>query len=304
MVVIGLIAGAGLYVTYARNNAVTIYNSIDSSPPQLKNKPPFEHIVIIVEENRGYKAVMESADAPYIKQLATTYGQASQYFALFHPSLPNYLAMTGGTNGGIEQNCAPAPSCELTSKSIVDEIEATGRSWKGYMESMPTACSMQDSGLYAVRHNPFVYYKNLANDQQRCQQHDVSLDQLYKDLESNKLPNFSFITPNLCNDMHDCSVATGDKWLASVVPKLLQSSAFKDKKSLLIITWDEAERTDAENRIPTILAGPVVKKGYNSSTNYTHYSLLKTIEEAWGVSPLTESDKKAASLSEFFSTTN
>ncbi len=257
-------------------------------------------MVIIVEENKGYKTIMEGSEAPYFQELAATYSQASNYHALFHPSLPNYLAMIGGTNGGIEQTCTPGPGCELSSKTIVDEIEKSNRTWKGYLESMPAPCSLQNSGQYAVRHNPFVYYKTLSEDKARCNRLDVPLEQLYKDMSANQLPSFSFIVPNLCNDMHDCSVGTGDKWLADVVPKLLDSSAFKTKKAVLIITWDEAEQSDTVNQIPTVLIGPAVKKGYKSSAMYNHYSVLRTIEDAWGLPSLTENDKNAAPMNEFF----
>jgi phospholipase C len=253
-----------------------------------------------VEENKGYKTVMDATDMPYIHKLADTYAQANNYLALFHPSLPNYIAMMGGTNGRIEDDCSPSAVCVVDSKNIVDEIEQSHRSWKGYMESMPAACSLQSSGLYAVKHNPFVYFKSLTDDQERCKKHDVPLEQLYKDIESNQLPSLSFIVPNLCNDMHDCPVSTGDKWLSGIVPKILESQEFKTKKSLLVITWDEAEQSDMENRIPTILAGPVVKKGYESSNAFTHYSLLRTIEQAWNLQPLTDSDKTALPLDEFF----
>jgi hypothetical protein len=300
LVMIGLAAGVGLYVSRAKNNTIHINDSISQDNSESKSNMLFDHVVIIVEENKGYKTIMEGNEAPYFHELASTYSQANNYYALFHPSLPNYLAMTGSTNGGIEQNCVPGSGCEIHEKNIVDEIEKSNRTWKGYMESMPTPCSLQNAGQYAVRHNPFVYYKTMTDDNERCKQHNVPIDELYKDLEANQLPNFSFITPNLCNDMHDCSVNTGDKWLADIVPKLLESSTFKNKKSLLVITWDEAEPSDGVNQIPTILVGPTIKKEYKSTTIYNHYSLLRTIEDAWGLPTLTENDKKAKPMNEFF----
>jgi phospholipase C len=300
LVMIGLIAGVSLYVIRTKNNATHTYDSISHNSSESKSNVLFDHVVIIVEENKGYKTIMEGSEAPFFHELASTYSQANNYYALFHPSLPNYLAMIGGTNGGIEQNCIPGSGCEIHGKNIVDEIEESNRTWKGYMESMPTPCSPQNSGQYAVRHNPFVYYRTFTDDKERCKQHNAPLDQLYKDIEANQLPNFSFITPNLCNDMHDCSVNTGDKWLADVVPKLLESSTFKTKKSLLVITWDEAEPSDQVNQIPTILIGPTVKKAYKSSTIYNHYSLLRTIEDAWDLPALTQNDKTATHMNEFF----
>jgi phosphatidylinositol-3-phosphatase len=303
LVIAGLIGFVGWYVWSSRKSAISIYNSAGSSlqtPTQFKKSTPaFDYIVIIVEENKGYETVMGTTDAPYIHQLASSYSQADNYFALFHPSLPNYLAMTGGTDGGITDDCSSGAGCELNNSSIVDRIEASNRSWKGYMENMPSPCSLKDSGRYAVRHNPFVYYKNLAGDQTRCQKHDVPLSELYKDIEQKQLPNFSFVVPDLCNDMHDCPVSTGDKWLADVVPKILNSTEFKTKRSLLVITWDEAEKSAPANQIPMILAGPAAKKQYKSSATYNHYALLSTIEKAWSLSSLTNSDKQVPTLAEF-----
>ncbi len=300
VVIVAIVGLVGWYVWKAKTTSGATHQSA-AAVEQAPKPSLFDHIVIIVEENRGYKTIMESADAPYIHDLAATYAQANNYSAVFRPSLPNYLAMTAGTNGNITSNCTPSESCTITGNTLVDEIEASNRTWKGYMESMPSACSLQNSGNYAVKHNPFAYFKQLTDNQKRCQAHNVPLDQLYTDLSSNQLPNYAFITPNLCSDMHDCSIKSGDAWLANLVPKILDAPSFKTKRAVLIVTWDEAEVGDSGNHIPTILAGPVIKKGYTSTQAYTHYSLLRTIEKAWQLQPLTENDKAAAPLDEFFS---
>lgn len=263
--------------------------------------PDFAHIVIIIEENRGLKSIINNSNAPYINKLANNYAQATNYYALFHPSLPNYLALTSGTNAGITSDCSPShSSCLAKAASIADEIETSGRSWKAYQESMPAPCTTQNAGQYAVRHDPFVYYPKILDNQPRCRQHVVPYAQLSKDLAAHKLPNYVFITPNICHDMHNCSVKTGDDWLKQNVPALLNSQAFTKQNSLLVITFDEAEIHDSVNKVPLILVGPRVKTHYVSKFQYTHYSLLHTIEKAWDLAPLTQNDANAPALSDFF----
>lgn len=253
----------------------------------------FDHIVIIVEENKPSSQIIGNPAAPYINKLASDYSLATNYFAVAHPSLPNYLALTSGTTAGITNDCnPPSASCQALVKNIVDEIERSGRTWKFYGESMPNPCGMLNSGDYAVKHNPFVYYPAIRDDAKRCAQHDVPFSQFADDLKSvGTLPDYVFISPNLCNDMHNCPVATGDAWLARYAPQILQSPAFTTQRSLLVITWDEGDNLD--NHIPAIFAGSAAKKGYQSNTVYTHYSLLHTIEQVWKLAPLTNNDKTA-----------
>lgn len=273
-------------------------------PPQVTKRqaiPNFAHIVIIVEENHGTDSIIGNSKAPYINQLANNYALATNYFAAFHPSLPNYLALTSGTNAGITSDCSPSANCEANVKNIADEIEASGRSWKAYEESMPAACTTHNSGNYAVRHDPFVYYPDISGNSARCSQHVVPFSQLNSDIKNETLPDYVFITPNVCNDMHNCSVATGDKWLKEHVPQILRSNAFTKQNSLLAITWDEAETNNREgNKVPLILAGPSVKSHYVLGEQYSHYSLLKTIEQAWNLKTLTKNDAHATALTKFF----
>src|SRR5205823_9958573 len=118
-----------------------------------------------------------------------------------------------------------------------DRIEASRRSWTAYMADMPAACSATDSGLYAAKHNPFVHYTDIVSNAGRCASHVVPFSNFSSDLTNGRLSNFVWITPNLCNDMHDCSIATGDAWLSTVVPRILQSPAFAN--SVVLLTWDE-----------------------------------------------------------------
>jgi hypothetical protein len=166
-----------------------------------------------------------------------------------------------------------------------------------YAESMPAACTPVSSGLYAVKHNPFMYYPSVTNDHASCAAHVVPFSQFSVDLRStSSLPDYTFISPNLCDDMHDCSVQTGDAWLSREVPKILGSPAFTTKNSLLVVTWDEGD--SGSNIVPAIFAGPAAKRGYTSDASYGHYSLLHTIEAAWSLSPLTPNDARAPVMDE------
>ena len=271
----------------------------DSSATPTAKSPPLAHIFLILEENKDYSEIVGNPTAPYINSLIRRYALAANYHALFHPSLPNYIALTSGSNNGITWD-APSAGNEVAVTNIADRIEASGRTWREYAESIPSAGYAFDSGEYATKHNPFVYYKDIAGNSRRCRTHVVPLTQLTTDLRSVKTtPDFAFITPNLSNDMHDSPIATGDRWLAHTVPLILKSRAFRTTRSLLVVTWDEDEGS-ADNHIATILAGNSVKAGYRSSRRYDHYSLLHTIETAWHLAPLTANDARALTMSEFF----
>lgn len=273
-----------------------------ASPPS--QSVALAHIFIIVEENQPAAGIVGNSNAPYINSLIKKYSLASNYHAVAHPSLPNYLALTSGSSDGITNDCnPPSTGCKINAPNIADEIEKSGRTWKQYAESMPSNCYAFNSGRYATKHNPFVYYKDIINNSARCHKHVVPFSGLTGDLGSLKsTPNYAFITPNLCNDMHNCSVATGDKWLAKYVPEILKSQAFTKQNSLLVITWDEGNAST--NHVAAVLAGSAVKKGYLSSRRYNHYSLLHTIETVWSLSPLTNNDQKAPIMTEFLQSKN
>ncbi|HET8689843.1 MAG TPA: alkaline phosphatase family protein [Candidatus Saccharimonadales bacterium] len=300
-IIILLAIGALIYLSTRSNFYQTQLPTGNTADQASTTLPDFDHVVIMVFENKGYSTILYNSQAPYFGKLAKQNSLATHYYANFHPSLPNYIAMTSGTNAGITSDCSP-DKCPAKVKNIADEIESSGRSWKAYQEDMPAPCTTYNSGRYAVRHNPFVYYPNILNDTQRCQSHDVPYSQLALDLSRNQLPDYVFITPNLCHDMHDCSVKAGNDWLAHEAPKIIDSDAFKNSNSLLIVTFDEAEGSDQTNRIPTILIGHSVKKNFISDQTYSHYSLLHTIEAAWGLKPLTKNDADAPVMSDFFTT--
>ncbi|WP_169795870.1 alkaline phosphatase family protein [Curtobacterium ammoniigenes] len=258
--------------------------------------PPLAHVVVIIEENKPTQAILGNPDATYLNQLANSGAVATNYSAITHPSLPNYLALTSGTTAGITSDCnPPGGRCVDRAPNIAQALERAGKSWKMYAESMPSPCSTANTSRYAVKHNPFLYFPSVTSDQAACHRHDVPLTQLTHDLAAaSTTPSLAVISPNLCNDMHDCSIARGDAWLRRTVPAILASPAFRSQRSLLAITFDEGN--DLNNSVACVFAGPVARSGARDSTAYNHYSLLRTIEEGLGVPPLGTNDRHASSM--------
>ena len=247
--------------------------------------------MVIVQENKAASQIMGASEAGYFNKLAAEFSVAANYRAITHPSLPNYLALTSGTSAGITSDCKP-DSCTADVRSIADEITQSGRTWKMYAEGMPAPCAAHDSHRYAVKHNPFMYYPAVTGNKDSCSDHVVPYSRLGQDLQSpSTLPDYSLISPDMCNDTHDCPIGTGGDWLAREVPKILGSPAFTTQSSLLVLTWDEGSKED--NRVATVFAGPAARKGFTSNAAYSHYSLLHTIEDAWGLSPLTDDVRRA-----------
>ncbi|MDQ6884480.1 MAG: hypothetical protein M3077_09660 [Candidatus Dormibacteraeota bacterium] len=251
--------------------------------------PAFSHVFTIVMENEESTSIIGSPAAPYINGLAGRYGLATNYYGASHPSLPNYLALTAGSTFGIASDCT---TCYVTAVNIADQVEASGRSWRAYMEDMPAPCFAGAwSGAYAMKHDPFMYYNDIRTDAARCAAHVVPFTRFWTDLRTGQVPNYVFITPNMCNDMHDCPVSTGDAWLRSVVPAITGSPAFRNG-GVLFITWDEGASGagccgDAwGGRVATLVISPMAIPGYRSGVAENHYSLLRTIEDAWHLSHL------------------
>ena len=271
-----------------------------TSATQSATVPSFAHVVVVVMENTSASSIIgNTSQAAYINSLAGSNAYSTNNFAITHPSLPNYLALTGASTFGITSDCSPSV-CPVNATNLMDRVEGAGLSWKAYMESMPSACSTTDSYPYAVKHNPFVYYNDIRNNASRCQSHVVPFTQLSTDLRSaSTTPSYSWITPNMCNDMHDCSIATGDAWLSRQIPAILSSPAFTTQNSLLVLTWDEDDFTGS-NQVDLVLAGSQVTRGLVSRVATNHYSILSTLEAAWNMPALNANDSTATTLSSFF----
>ncbi len=229
-------------------------------------------------ENKPYGSVIGSANAPYENALAKGCGLATDYRAITHPSLPNYLAATGGSTFGVTDDAGPS-SHRISETSLFQQLNQADLSWRAYDESMPTACDLNPSGRYAVKHNPATYYTAVR---QQCAVDDVQLEgHLSKDIAMGDLPSFAFVTPNLCDDTHDCSVQTGDAWLATWVPRIVAGPNYSSGNTVIVLTWDEG--VGATNLIPTVVIGPSVPIGTRSAVALNHYSLLLTTEKLLGL---------------------
>ena len=259
--------------------------------------PAFDHVFVVVMENHSYSEIIGNPAAPYINSLASSGASATNYYAVAHPSLPNYLALTGGATFGVASDCA---TCWVASGNLGDRVEGVGKTWKTYMESIPSPCYVGDSSPYFQKHDPLIYFNDIRTSASRCQSHVVGYTQLATDLRStSSTPNYAFISPNICSDMHDCTIATGDQWLQRQVPGILASAAFKTQRSLLVLTWDEDD-SSSSNHVPLILIGTGVAPGGRSAVTYNHYSLVHTIELALGLPTLTSNDANQAPITDLF----
>jgi phosphatidylinositol-3-phosphatase len=253
-------------------------------PPARLPASSSSRVAIIVMENKEAPLVIGSAAAPYETALARRYGLATRSYGVAHPSLPNYLALTSGSTHGVSSDCT---DCEIAATNLVDQLETARISWGAYLEGYPGNCfTGAGSGGYAKKHDPFVYYDDVARSPGRCR-HLVGFAALTRDLRRGTLPRFVWITPSLCDDTHDCSVGVGDRFLADLVPALIHELG---PDGFLVITWDEGTTgagccagTAAGGRIATIVAGPGARRDARDARPVDHYGVLGTIEDALGL---------------------
>jgi phospholipase C len=248
-------------------------------------------VVVVVEENHSIGQLIGSPRAPFLNRLAAKGTLLTSYFAITHPSLPNYIAMVSGGTQGITSDCG---GCNIDAPNLTDQLESAGISWKAYMEDLPGPCSdAHRAGAYAKKHDPFLYFASVRNDAGRCAK-VVPLSQLDGDLAAGRLPHLMFITPNLDHDMHGAGeggddaalVASADRWLERLYGKLAGSSAWRED-TRLVVTWDEGASAGGPTgccgglasggNVATIIAGPAVRPA-RDDTAYSHYALLRSIE--------------------------
>jgi hypothetical protein len=269
--------------------------------PHSVPKATSSHVVTIVMENKEYGDVVGSSQAPFVNRLARRYGLATASYGVRHPSLPNYLALTSGSTHGITSDCT---DCHVRARNIVDQLSKAHLTWKAYMDAMPTPCFRGSStGGYAKKHDPFMYYDDIAGDPARCRR-VVPLDRLGRDLRRGRLPTYAFISPDLCNDTHDCDVAAGDRFLAGLVPTLLRAVG---PQGYVVLTWDEGT-TDrgccggsGGGRIATIVAGRLVRRGARLRRPVDDYGVLRTVEDTLGLRHLGAArDRRHGGLARLF----
>jgi hypothetical protein len=319
-----------------------------TQPIVVAQNPPtgtyFDHLVFIMMENNGISAICGSNlpppcdgstnNTPYMASLANSYGIETQYVDLAGSSQPNYIGIMAATLNGCSSGCGVN---SLTEVNLVDRFDAAGLSWKAYMEDQTPAagCDTADHGFYEVIHNPFLAFHDIETNATRC--NNVVLPNpsscptgangfasdcaLVNDLNSSNAPNFSWLTPNDCNNMHGnngcsdgchssyttpCDVA-GDNYLKTVVPSILGSNTFKNTRAALFITFDEGSgfcpspNPGNADCMYTVWAGPTTKTNFTSNNADTHYFFTKTIESNWGLATMTSKDAAATAMTEFFS---
>jgi acid phosphatase len=235
--------------------------------------PSPDHVVVVVLENHSYSQLIGSTDAPYINYLAGGGADFTNFSAETHPSEPNYFALFSGSTQGVTDDTCPPAGAPYHTANLGKEIADVGRSWGSYNEGLPsgnpTVCT-KSSTKYARKHNPWFSFSNVPTSTAH------TFAQWPTDFAS--LPTVSFVIPNLCDDMHSCSVRVGDTWLRTRLGSYVTWASTHN--SLLIITTDEDDNNGG-NQIPTIFYGSHVKAG-RYPTAYNHYNVLRTIEDMYG----------------------
>jgi phosphatidylinositol-3-phosphatase len=260
--------------------------------------PAFKRVFVVVEENNNYSSVIGNSSMPYLNGLAKTYGLGTQSYANTHPSIGNYFMLTTGqiitNNDGYTGT--------VTADNVVRHLMTAGKSWKSYEESLPyTGYIKPDVGLYARRHCPLSFFSDVINSSSE-KLNLVPFTQFATDLANGHLPQYSFITPNLCNDAHNCSLATADGWLKKNIAPLIASSTFKNG-GLLIILFDESanDNTHGGGRVAWVAVSPQFSKlGYKSTALYQHQNTLRLALQGLGVTSYPGAAKTAANMAEYF----
>src|SRR6059058_5071080 len=287
----------------------------------------FDHVVVVIMEDHGIQQICGSSPppcqstmgAPYMAGLANSYAIGSQYLGVTHYSQADYLAMLGGTTDNCSSAGCPWP---FNGPNLVDSLETAGLTWKGYMENqnMASGCDLSYHQPYTPEHNPFVGFTDIVNSPTRCSQIvlanpsgcSVTVCPLINDLNSGSAPNFMWLTPNNCDNMHGftgicaASVSFGDGYLSSLVPNILKSTTFTTQRSALFVVFDEGNgycplnQSTTEDCVYAVWAGPLAKANYGTTNLYNHYSWLRTVEVNWNLQALTSNDASATPMAEFF----
>jgi acid phosphatase len=266
--------------------------STTTPPPAAGHK-----VMMIIEENHSRTEAM--ANMPHLAAWASQYGQATNYTATTHPSLPNYLAIGGGSTFGVTDDNPPS-SHSISGASVFGQTLAAGKTAKVYAETMPTNCALTNSGTYAVKHNEWAYFSD-ATERSGCNTNDVSMGttatgNLLNDVKAGQLPVTGQMTPNLCNDAHDCSLATADTWLDGWIPKLMAGPDYTSGNLTIVVTFDEDD-SSAANNVAFVVIDPRLA-GKTVATAANHYSLTRWLDTNAGTALLhnaaTAADLKSA----------
>jgi phosphatidylinositol-3-phosphatase len=259
--------------------------------------PASSHVFIVMEENHSYSSVIGTSAMPYLNSLASKYGLATRYYANTHPSIGNYFMITTGQIISNNDSLCSTVSAD----NIVRHLLTAGKTWKSYAESLPRAGYLGCSAYpYAKRHNPLAYFSDVADSSEKYNL--VPFTTLASDLANDRLPEFSFIVPNLLHDAHDGTLSAADQWLKAHIAPLIASSTFQ-KNGLLVIVFDESLDSDKQHgggHVAAVIVSPKALHGHKSTTFYQHQNTLKMVMQALGLSTFPGAAHGAAAMGEFF----
>ena len=267
---------------------------------------PLSHVFVMVLENHSLQSTIGNVNMPAINKLARQYGYASNYTGVAHPSLPNYVAMIAGSTMNLTSD---DPGQRFAGDNLALQLTKAGLSWRGYMQALPKDGSVADyAGTYGKKHNPFMLSSDLLADP--AQLGNVqTLATLGPDLDAGRAPSFSFIVPDVCNDMHGAPECrgraqldrAGDAFVDAWTRRIMASPTWK-AGSAIVVTFDEGSGGDTlggGGHIATIVVTPGGPRGVVSKVAYNHYSLLRTLQEGFGL-PLLRGAKTAAPMTDLF----
>jgi len=259
--------------------AATVSAHVPAAAPRVAAHP--SKILVVIEENHS-RAEMQ-AQMPYLARLSATYGYATNWHALTHPSEPNYLAIAGGSMFGVTDDHTPAANAPKlgNARSVFGQARAAGKSVATFAQSMPAPCTLSNSGAYAVRHNPWAYF---GAERSACRRGDVSTATFASRARHNTLPNLGFLIPDVNHDAHDGTLATADAWLKGRLRPVLASRDFTSGKLVVVVTADEDDRLSGNVVLTSVLAAKLHHKVVR--TRLDHYSLTRYIAQVLGVTPL------------------
>ncbi|KKQ74457.1 hypothetical protein A2634_05485 [Candidatus Amesbacteria bacterium RIFCSPHIGHO2_01_FULL_48_32] len=316
LVILAVIVGLAIFV----NRQDAKYELATKNTPNLPALSQVKHVFVIFEENRNWKEIYNNLEAPFINKtllvegaFAQNYHNISTDLGALHPSEPNYIMAVAGKiafadHTFINNDLPSAANSTASHDHLTYLLDNNNLSWKSYQEDISgNDCPIQKIENYSPKHNPFVFFQDVSgnppsNNNTYCQTHIRPLGELQSDLSIGNIADYTFISPNMLNNMHDGSINQADNWLAKIVQMITDSAIYKTDTAIFI-TWDEGSGDINENDpIGMIILSPFVKPGYTNSTLYTHASLVKTIQEIFHLSPLLglAVDEKTNDLSDFF----
>lgn len=271
-------------------------------------------VFIVLFENKNWSEIVGNPSAPYLNSLLSLGAHTENYYenpSAIHPSEPSYIWLEAGDNLGIVDDNAPIDNTRATAKHLVRLLDDAAISWRSYAEGIDgRSCPLVADGLYNPKHVPVLYFDDVTDSvsatSARCISHVRPYSELASDLASGDVAAYNFITPSLCDDMHNTtgcakpsSIENGDDWLSRELPTILGSRAY-ESGGAIFLTWDESE--NGELPIGMIVLSPFVKAGYSSARLYTHSAMLRTAQEIFAVQPFLRDAADSPSLSELFST--